>query len=64
MPSVRRIAEETGLNPAQVAGSGKDGRVLKGDMLAALESARRRAAARARRQPARAPMRSAKSAWP
>jgi len=38
MPSVRRIAEESGLNPAQVSGSGKDGRVLKGDMLAALEA--------------------------
>ncbi|HEY4115226.1 MAG TPA: 2-oxoglutarate dehydrogenase complex dihydrolipoyllysine-residue succinyltransferase [Rhizomicrobium sp.] len=38
MPSVRRIAEESGLNPAQVEGSGKDGRVLKGDMLSALEA--------------------------
>ena len=38
MPSVRRISEETGLNPASVAGTGRDGRVLKGDMLAALES--------------------------
>ena len=38
MPSVRRIAEETGLNPAQVAGTGKDARVLKADMLAALEA--------------------------
>ena len=38
MPSVRRIAEETGLNPASVSGSGKDGRVVKGDMLAALEA--------------------------
>ena len=38
MPSVRRISEETGLNPASVAGSGRDGRVLKGDMLSALES--------------------------
>ena len=37
MPSVRRIAEESGLNPSQVSGSGKGGRVLKGDMLAALE---------------------------
>jgi len=37
MPSVRRIGDESGLNPSQVAGSGKDGRVLKGDMLAALE---------------------------
>ena len=38
MPSVRRIAAESGLSPANVAGSGRDGRVLKGDMLAALES--------------------------
>jgi 2-oxoglutarate dehydrogenase E2 component (dihydrolipoamide succinyltransferase) len=44
MPSVRRISEESGLNPAQVSGTGKDGRVTKGDMLAALES---RAAQRA-----------------
>ncbi|HEX4081104.1 MAG TPA: 2-oxoglutarate dehydrogenase complex dihydrolipoyllysine-residue succinyltransferase [Rhizomicrobium sp.] len=41
MPSVRRIAEEAGLS---AAGSGKDGRVTKGDMLAALEA---RAAERA-----------------
>jgi 2-oxoglutarate dehydrogenase E2 component (dihydrolipoamide succinyltransferase) len=38
MPSVRRISEETGLNPQAVDGSGKDGRVTKGDMLSALES--------------------------
>jgi len=38
MPSVRRISEESGLNPASVPGTGKDGRVLKGDMLAALEA--------------------------
>jgi len=38
MPSVRRIAEESGLSPAAVNGSGKEGRVLKGDMLAALET--------------------------
>ena len=36
-PAVRRLAEETGVNPANVAGSGKDGRVTKGDMLAAGE---------------------------
>jgi 2-oxoglutarate dehydrogenase E2 component (dihydrolipoamide succinyltransferase) len=48
MPSVRRIAEESGLNQAQVSGSGKDGRVLKGDMLAALEA---RAAQRTAPQP-------------
>ena len=33
-PAVRRIAEETGVNPADVAGTGKAGRVTKGDMLA------------------------------
>ncbi len=38
MPSVRRISEESGLDPATVAGSGREGRVLKGDMLSALES--------------------------
>jgi 2-oxoglutarate dehydrogenase E2 component (dihydrolipoamide succinyltransferase) len=38
MPSVRRISEESGLNPASVTASGRDGRVLKGDMLSALES--------------------------
>ena len=49
MPSVRRIAEESGLSPAAVNGSGKEGRVLKGDMLAALET---RAAQRPAPQPA------------
>ena len=38
MPSVARIAEESGLNPASVNGTGKDGRVTKGDMLGALEA--------------------------
>jgi 2-oxoglutarate dehydrogenase E2 component (dihydrolipoamide succinyltransferase) len=38
-PSVRRIAAESGVDPAGVAGSGKDGRVTKGDMLAQIERA-------------------------
>jgi 2-oxoglutarate dehydrogenase E2 component (dihydrolipoamide succinyltransferase) len=38
-PSVRRIAAETGTDPAAVPGTGKDGRVTKGDMLAAIERA-------------------------
>jgi len=35
-PAVRRLAAETGLDPAALEGSGKAGRVTKGDMLAAL----------------------------
>ncbi len=37
-PAVGRIAAESGLDPAKVAASGKDGRVTKGDMLAALSA--------------------------
>ena len=37
-PAVRRLASETGIDPAKVAGSGKAGRVTKGDMLAAAET--------------------------
>jgi 2-oxoglutarate dehydrogenase E2 component (dihydrolipoamide succinyltransferase) len=38
-PSVRRIAAETGTDPTTVPGTGKEGRVTKGDMLAAIERA-------------------------
>ena len=37
-PAVRRLAEETGVDPGKLQGSGKAGRVTKGDMLAAAES--------------------------
>jgi len=37
-PAVRRIAEETGIDPSKLQGSGKAGRVTKGDMLAASEA--------------------------
>jgi 2-oxoglutarate dehydrogenase E2 component (dihydrolipoamide succinyltransferase) len=37
-PSVQRIVSETGLDPAAVAGTGKGGRITKGDALAALEA--------------------------
>jgi 2-oxoglutarate dehydrogenase E2 component (dihydrolipoamide succinyltransferase) len=43
-PAVRRIAAETGVDPAAVAGSGKEGRVTKGDMLAAAAAPARPAA--------------------
>jgi len=35
-PAVRRLSAETGLDPASLQGSGKAGRVTKGDMLTAL----------------------------
>jgi 2-oxoglutarate dehydrogenase E2 component (dihydrolipoamide succinyltransferase) len=38
-PSVRKLAAESGVDAATVPGSGKDGRVTKGDMLAAIEKA-------------------------
>jgi 2-oxoglutarate dehydrogenase E2 component (dihydrolipoamide succinyltransferase) len=38
MPSARRISEESGIALSSVAGTGKDGRVTKGDMLGALEA--------------------------
>ena len=34
-PAVRRLAAETGIDPASISGSGKAGRVTKGDMLEA-----------------------------
>jgi len=38
-PSVRKLAAESGLDPAKVDGSGVRGQVSKGDMLAAIERA-------------------------
>ncbi len=37
-PSVQRIVAENKLDPAAIAGTGKDGRVTKGDALAALDA--------------------------
>ena len=61
MPSAQRIAAESGVATASVAGTGKDGRVTKGDMLGAL-AARAAAPARSPRPPAPAPTRRAKNA--
>ena len=36
-PSVRRLAAESGVSPAAATGTGKDGRVTKGDMLAVIQ---------------------------
>jgi 2-oxoglutarate dehydrogenase E2 component (dihydrolipoamide succinyltransferase) len=38
-PSVRKLAAESGMEAAKVEGTGKDGRVTKGDMMAAIERA-------------------------
>src|SRR5260370_32348328 len=38
-PSVRKISPESGIDAPTVPGPGKDGRVTKGDMLAAIEKA-------------------------
>ncbi len=37
-PSVRRLINETGIDPATIQGSGKNGRILKADVEAALEA--------------------------
>ena len=37
-PAVRRIVDEKGIDPAQVQGTGKDGRLTKGDVLGATPS--------------------------
>ncbi len=37
-PAVRKAVVENNLNPASIEGTGKDGRLLKGDVLAAMEA--------------------------
>src|SRR6266853_3854570 len=38
MPSARKLAEEKGVDPASITGSGRGGRVTKGDVLGATSS--------------------------
>ena len=44
-PAVRRIVEDYNLDPSSVEGTGKDGRLTKGDVLKAIESGRARTVA-------------------
>ena len=60
-PSVRRLINETGLDPSGIQGSGKNGRILKADVEAALEAQKQQTsdkpakAAPSKSQPAAAP---------
>ncbi|MEO7412766.1 MAG: 2-oxoglutarate dehydrogenase complex dihydrolipoyllysine-residue succinyltransferase [Opitutaceae bacterium] len=63
-PAVRRLAGETGIDPSSIAGSGKGGRVTKGDMLGAGETKPAPAAAVAPAPSSAAPAAAAKPAAP
>lgn len=54
-PAVRRLVAEHALDPARIAGTGKGGRILKGDVLRAAAEAAPAAAAPASPDPAPAP---------
>lgn len=50
-PSVQRLADESGIDPKDVKGTGKDGRVVKGDMLAAIEAGKESSSSAAQEKP-------------
>jgi 2-oxoglutarate dehydrogenase E2 component (dihydrolipoamide succinyltransferase) len=54
-PAVRKLVDEAGVSPAAIAGSGKDGRLTKGDVLEHLEKQKTAPAAPAVARPAPAP---------
>lgn len=51
-PAVRRLVEENNLDPARIAASGKDGRLVKADVLAAIAAGTAKAAAASASTPA------------
>ena len=51
-PAVAKLARESGVDPASLNGSGKDGRVTKGDMLAAIDKGGAKAPAQETKAPA------------
>lgn len=44
-PAVKRLVDENNLDPKKIAGTGKDGRLTKGDVLAAIENGSAKASA-------------------
>ncbi|MDF9866079.1 2-oxoglutarate dehydrogenase E2 component (dihydrolipoamide succinyltransferase) [Methylorubrum pseudosasae] len=54
-PAVAKLARESGIDPASLNGSGKDGRVTKGDMLAAIDRNGQKAPAQEARSETKAP---------
>ena len=54
-PAVRKLVEESKLDPTKIAASGKDGRLTKGDVLAAVEERPAPAAVAPAAKPAAAP---------
>jgi 2-oxoglutarate dehydrogenase E2 component (dihydrolipoamide succinyltransferase) len=54
-PSVRRLVEEHSLDPASIAGSGRDGRLTKGDVLEHIEKGGAKTAAPAAKPAATSP---------
>jgi 2-oxoglutarate dehydrogenase E2 component (dihydrolipoamide succinyltransferase) len=55
-PAVKKLVDESGVNPGAIAGTGKDGRLTKGDVLEHLEKQKAAAPAVARPVPAPAPV--------
>ena len=51
-PAVRRLVEENNLDPARIAASGKDGRLVKADVLASIAAGTAKAAAASASTPA------------
>ncbi|MGE5339426.1 MAG: 2-oxoglutarate dehydrogenase complex dihydrolipoyllysine-residue succinyltransferase [Gemmatimonadota bacterium] len=55
MPAAAKLLADAGIAPTQVAGTGKDGRILKGDVIAAMEGAKATPAAAPAPAPAARP---------
>ncbi len=56
MPAARKLVEEAKLDPKAIAGSGRDGRVTKADVIAHIEGAAAKPAAAARAPAAKPPL--------